>query len=216
MKLYDICIPKNNEKEIIEVAKELGFSAVVFLYPPKKVKEIKSGDFEVYTGIIIKGKNLSRIKKKDLGDNIVVAQGDGTEEVNKAILSNSNVDFIIDISSVKGKEHTHYRKSTLNQVLAKQALKSNIAYAVNFNRILNEKERIKLIGRIKQNIKIFQKFRVPITISSFATNTNELRNHSDLVSLAKTLGAKKVNSVEEIIKKKIDPNFISEGIKVIK
>lgn len=215
MKLYDICIPKNNEKEIIEVAKELGYSGVIFLYLPKKVKEIKSGELEVYTGLIIKGKNLSRIKKKDLDKNIVVAQGDGSEEVNKAILSNKNVDIVIDISSVKGREHTHYRKSTLNQVLAKLALKSKIAYAVNFNRILNEKERIKLIGRVKQNIKIFQQLKVQVMISSFATNKNELRNYSDLVSFARTLGAKKVSPLEEIIKKKIDPNFISEGIKMI-
>ncbi|UCD03814.1 MAG: hypothetical protein JSW73_04720 [Candidatus Woesearchaeota archaeon] len=215
MKLYDICIPKNNEKELIEIAKELGYSGIVFLYPPKKTKEVKSGDFEVYTGLLVKGKNISKIKKKDLGENIIVAQGDGSEEVNRAILSNKNVDIIIDVSSAKGKEHTHYRKSTLNQVLAKQALKSKITYAINFNRILNEKERIKLIGRVKQNIQIFQKSKVTIIICSFATNKNELRNYSDLVSFARTLGAKKVNPVEEIIRKKIDPNFISEGVRVI-
>ena len=67
-----------------------------------------------------------------------------------------------------------------------------------------------------QNVKIFQKFKVPIYIASFATNKYELRNYHDLVSLANILGVKKLSDLGELIKKKTDPNFITEGIKIIK
>ena len=217
MKLYDICIPQNNEKEIVKLAKDLGYSGAIFLYPLNKLKEVKAKDFEVFTSTLIEGKRISQIRKKDLKKvEFVVAKGDGEESTIKAILSNRNVDFIIDISSVKGREHTHYRKSTLNQVLAKKALVSKIGYIINFNRLLNEEKKVKLMGRIMQNIKIFQKFKVPILISSFATNKYELRNYDNLVSLARFMGVKKVASLEEYISKKKDPNFITEGVKIIK
>lgn len=216
MKKYDICIPKNNEKKLIKVAKELEYDGLIFLYSLKDLKRVKSKNFEVYTGLLIKNKEISKIKKKELSKaDFVFAEADGEETTIRAILSNRNVDFIYNISSIRGREHTHYRKSTLNQVLAKLALENNISYFVNFNRLLNEKNRIKLMGRVSQNIKIFQKFKVPILIGSFAESELDLRKYADLVSFARYLGAKKIDSLEEFIIDRKDPNFIKKGLRIV-
>lgn len=216
MKKYDICIPKNNEKELIKSAKELEYNGLIFLYKFKDFKKINFKDFEIYTGLLIEGKEIFKIKKRDLkmGD-FLFAEADGEESTVKAILSNKNIDFIFNLSSNTGRDHTHYRKSTLNQVLAKLALENDVAYIVNFNRFLNEENRIKLMGRISQNIKIFDKFRVPILIGSFAKNKYELRNYSDLISLLRYLNVKKPEELERFICERKDPKFIKKGLKII-
>lgn len=217
MKL-DICIPEDNEEELIDRAKQLGYEGLVFLYSPQELEEIESEDFTVFTGILVDSKDVSGLKKKDFSEaDLVVAEGDGTESTNRKILSDKRIDLTINLSHLKGKEHTHYRKSTLNQVLAKMARDNNMSYSISFARILKEESRrVKLLGRLMQNVKIFQKFKVPLLIHSFATCPKEMRNYDDLKSVAKVLGVKRLSSLYEIIRKKADSNFIREGLKKVK
>ena len=84
----------------------------------------------------------------------------------------------------------------MNQVLAKIAYDKNKTYYVNFARVLYSQKRSKLIGRMLQNIKFMNKYRVNISIGSFARDEKGFRLYDNLESFAKVLKARKLKAID--------------------
>ena len=120
-------------------------------------------------------------------DTAKISVSDGSEKNNRALLE-KGVKYITGLSTDEGKEHTHYRRSGVNQVLAKLAKEHGTTYIINFARILNSENRALLIGRIMQNVRIFKKYKVPIKVCSLAKVASELRSESDLEAFGRVLG----------------------------
>jgi RNase P/RNase MRP subunit p30 len=176
----DIVLPNKNEKKLLARAKELG-SDIMFAYEKPNLGE----------GIMIiasKPKELDSVRKKAKQAAFVVASS--TDETTiRLIMEAKWVKYFTNIETSTGRDHTHYRRSNFNQVLAKLARDTGKTYLVDFSHILriDGKKRDILLGRIKQNIKICKKFKVPVHIATFAEDEYGLRNPSDLKAFLRSL-----------------------------
>jgi RNase P/RNase MRP subunit p30 len=155
-------------------------------------------------GLIIQAskiKEVSLAKKYARKASFVVA--DSTEEKTiRYIMEQSWIQFFTNIETSTGRDHTHYRRSNFNQVLAKLAKDTKKTYVVDFSHLLSVtgRKRSILLGRIMQNIRVCDKFKVPVSIATFATSKEELRNPKDLQALLRALKTNKIADIMEIIK----------------
>jgi RNase P/RNase MRP subunit p30 len=178
--MQDIVLPNKNEKALLAKAKELG-AELMFAY-------LKPDPGEGMFILASKPKELDSVRKKAKQAAFVVASS--TDETTiRLIMEAKWVKYFTNIETSTGRNHTHYRRSNFNQVLAKIAKATGKTYLVDFSHILRVegKKRELLLGRIAQNIKICNKFKVPVSIVTFATNPYELRNPSDLKAFLRSL-----------------------------
>ena len=105
---------------------------------------------------------------------VIVLGGD--EKINRSAVENKKVDILLSPELNKSKDHLHYRKSGLNQVLCKLAKKNGVAIGFDFSLLLNSKERSKILGRMILNYKLCKKYKVKMVFSSFSKDKFELRN----------------------------------------
>jgi len=196
--MLDLVLSEN--KEILSYLEKLGYSSALkaVVFQPRNVADFK--------------------KLKFLPDTLVLGSAQD-EKLIRRLLEDKRIDGLINIESSTGREHTHYRRSGVNQVIAKIARENGKFYCMDFSRILQTPiyNRYILLGRMVQNIRIFQKYRVPIAIASFASNKYELRNRDALESFVRVLGTRKSVSVETLFKNKQDilSGKIRKGVRVL-
>lgn len=197
--MIDICLPKNNEEEIIARAGELGYSCMVFLYDfdkreqiSRKKQEFSKEKIDVKIGICLRPRTISQLKKQlnyfyMEADFIAVCSS--KEEIVREAVSSPKADAVFDVATATGRDAPHYRNSGFNQVLADLAAKNKVAYGVDFSQILDLEgwPRAKLWGREAQNTYICRR-RLPIIIASFAKNQWGLRKPEDLSAISRLLG----------------------------
>jgi len=135
--------------------------------------------------------NLNKANK----DNFNIAIG-GNYNLNKKILETKNINLLIDPEPLE-EDFMNYKNSGLNQVLVKLSKKNNIGIGFSLNRInkLNKIEKSKLFGKILQNIKLCNKYK----INYYIVNFNNDKNINDLTALALSLGTKNINIIQEVI-----------------
>ena len=175
------------------------------------------GFLRVYEVEIDKAKNINQIRKLNKELNIVEGG-----RLNREILTCKNIDILVSPEKNRGEDFLHHRNSGLNHILCNLAKKNKIAIAFSFNEVLktNGINRAKIIGRMRQNVKLCRKYKVDMIIASFAKDKYEIRSLSDLKSFARVIG---MNSLEvkrafiiadEILKRKKE--YIADGIKILK
>ena len=156
------------------------------------------------SGLIVRADKIREVSlARKFARNASFVVADSTEEKTiRYIMEQSWIQFFTNIETSTGRDHTHYRRSNFNQVLAKLARDTKKVYVVDFSHILNitGRKRAILLGRIMQNIRICDKFKVPVTIASFASNKHELRNPEDLKAFLRALKTKKLVDIEKMIK----------------
>jgi ribonuclease P/MRP protein subunit RPP1 len=118
---------------------------------------------------------------------LVVIQG-GDDKINRLAVENRKVDLLLSPEKGTRKDSMFFRNSGLNQVLCKLAFKNKISIGFNFSDILNSKDKLKIISRMVQNVKLCKKYKVKMVFSSFAKSKYELRSNAILASFAKLLG----------------------------
>jgi RNase P/RNase MRP subunit p30 len=229
-----ICLPKNNETELVEIGKEFGYESFIFLYELKskknlieiKTKLAKSLDVNYKVGIFFKPQNVSEIEKFNkalfIEADFICAEAH-EEKLVRAIVSQLKIDMIVNIATSSGKDATHYRRSGVNQVIAKLAKSNKLIYGVSFSNILSDSKRYRLLGRIMQNQRIFSKFKVPVEINCFAKNRWEIRSKDDLYSFAKVLKVKTLKKdfgekIKQYIRKKSNyrtRKLVRPGVKIV-
>ena len=62
---------------------------------------------------------------------------------------------------------------------------NNITLAFSFNLILNSNTKSKILGRIKQNLKLANKYKIKTLVASFANKPHQMRAYKDLSSFFK-------------------------------
>lgn len=165
--IYDIVFPNNNEQEFINQMDNLGYDGLIFIYEKQLPKNIQ------------KKTNIHYIKQNTKGF-INNPKRDGFESKQTKLIYNQEIqeksDFI------------HHRNSGLNHVLANLAKQKDILIGFNFNNILRttKKQRAKIIGRQKQNIRLTKHNN--IAIFSGATKPIEQRTQKQLKQFYGTLG----------------------------
>lgn len=212
----DFVLPQNNEQELLARAKELNLE-LCFLYPAEEfhqkkfypkglliqanaIKDLNQLQrFRNNKNCHLEGQFLNCKRPKGLSFNPVVRNekiflASQNEDVLKSALSRKGIFAITRVCSSSGREHTHYRRAGLNQALAKLAYENEIAYYIDFSEILNSsgKQRELLLGRIKQNIFLCEKYKVRVEIASFASKPEEMRSEKDLDGFLRVLRKTKI------------------------
>ncbi len=110
-----------------------------------------------------------------------------SEEDIRAAVEAKKADIIL-VSEKIMQDSMHYRRTALDNVICVLAAKKNIAFAFSFSSILNAKNRIAVMGKIMQNIRICRKYKVKIVFASFARSKFKMRGLEDLKAFARVLG----------------------------
>tara|TARA_Y100000310_G_scaffold193072_1_gene193030 strand:+ start:647 stop:1156 length:510 start_codon:yes stop_codon:yes gene_type:complete len=119
---------------------------------------------------------------------VVVLGGD--EDINRAAVECKNVDVLLCPERNRKGDGLHQRRSGLNQVLCKLARKNKVAIGFSFNLVLSAKgkERAKIIGRMRQNVRLCRKYQADMVLGSFAARKYELRSRDCLKAFGFVLG----------------------------
>ena len=132
-------------------------------------------------------------KAKELGFskllNLKVKEG-GSEDQNRKYTSDKQNDVLMNPELKSIGDKVHYRKSGLNQVLAKLAKQNDVAIGFGFSFILNLEgvQLGQMIGRMKQNVRICRKSKTKMVVCSYANNVKEMRGAKDLLAFANVIG----------------------------
>lgn len=194
--MQDLLIPNNNELALAHQAQLLNHISITFLKPFKRPAEIKQyGELlknqnmpiKYNIGILIqptKPKDLQLAKKLKPFVKTIVVISDGSEKLNRACLETPHIDYVFNLATATGRDHTHYRRGGVNQVHAKLARDNQITYGISFEKLLAETNwrRVKLLGRWLFNAKIFKKYKVPIEVFSLASQPENVRSPSILAA----------------------------------
>ncbi|MBI3035166.1 hypothetical protein HYY71_02485 [Candidatus Woesearchaeota archaeon] len=83
------------------------------------------------------------------------------------------------------------RESGLNHIICGIASKNDVAVGFSYSSLLNKNpvDSSQLIGRMIQNIRLCQKYKVKTVIGSFSERPFEMRARHDITSLFTMLGA---------------------------
>ena len=122
----------------------------------------------------------------------------GGWEKNRVILTDKNIEVLLNPHSGVKKDNLHFRQGGLNQVLCKLANKNNIIIAFSLDALRNKND----LGRVMANIKLCKKFNVKVLIISLAKTKFELRSANDLTAFGRTLGIEKKMWPTKKIKRK--------------
>ncbi|MBM3231944.1 hypothetical protein FJZ21_01020 [Candidatus Pacearchaeota archaeon] len=117
---------------------------------------------------MINNQNLEEVKrflKKEPNPRIVMAQNDN---FNRKILEYGKFDILLSVEKGERKDKIRQEDSGLNHVLAKIAVKNNIAIGIELEEIskLEPKEKASRLVKIIQNIIICRKSRTKIAIKN--------------------------------------------------
>ncbi|MEM4259721.1 MAG: RNase P subunit p30 family protein [Candidatus Woesearchaeota archaeon] len=172
--MKDIIFPNNNEISMIEMAVLLGIKELILVYTDLNVKKIKDERIKLQYGYVIKENEYNKINTLKKKFDYIFAVS------SRKAFENKNVNFIFDMELCYCKDSTHHRNSGLNQVLCKLAKKNKITLCINFNNLLNAKNKPLILGRIQQNIRLIKKYKNDFVIASFASSIWEMRNPKDI------------------------------------
>ncbi len=136
--------------------------------------------------------NIRIIKPKSKKDLLnlkgkVIALG-GNDKINR-LITESKAFMLLD-PEPKGKDFMHSKNSGLNQVLCNLANKNKVSIGFNINKIINstDQDKISIISKILQNVKLCLKYKVNLYIVNIIEAWSDERDTKDLKSFGAYLG----------------------------
>ena len=129
----------------------------------------------------------ARIKIKANKEKSIIFSSNN-DDLNRKILEKEKINILL-INLKDRKDYQKQRNSGFNQVLAKIAQKNKVTIGINFDEIIeakNKTEKTKILSRIQQNIMLCKKHK--LSMKFIIQNKNNQRNAYDLKSLALVLG----------------------------
>lgn len=183
--MVDFFVPNENEEELLNIV-GAGSKDIIFLYSMGDFKSAKVAN----KGILLKEKyTLNDIfKAQRLAKNVVVKYNDNI----RMILEKTKRIIIYGCENENKLDFIHHRNSGLNHILLAIAKKNRIRFLFNFKDFLSLTDNRKAIvlGRLKQNIMLYKKYKVMFNFASFATDKYEIKK--DYSSLQKLLESNKI------------------------
>jgi RNase P/RNase MRP subunit p30 len=129
--------------------------------------------------------------RKEINDSKgkIIIQG-GDLNINRFAVENKKVNILLSPEKNSKKDLMFSRRSGLNQVLCKLAAKNDVVIGFDFSYLLNStgKQKARILGRMRQNVKFCKKYKVKMIFSSFAKTKYELRSDDLLKVFSNILG----------------------------
>jgi len=116
--------------------------------------------------IILTEKNFNKLRdqvRNNKDKEIIFTSED--DELNRKVLEKLEIQILL-INLEKRKDYQKQRNSGLNQVMAKIAKKNNIKIGINFDELLDSKDKEKILSRISQNIELCNKYKIQMKFIS--------------------------------------------------
>jgi hypothetical protein len=178
--MHDIVFPQGNEEEFIKIAEKLGIKSLTFVYSDAKQFYAKKAEIKYDCAALCQPPKIPSLKSKKIPF-LCPASRDAIER---------GAPLVFAFETTEDKDHTHYRRSGLNQVLCKLATqkKTSIGFSLHTLLSVEGRKRATIMGRIMQNIIFLRKYKTNVKIASFATNPYEMRAPSEITSLFVSLG----------------------------
>lgn len=192
-----------NNVKLARQASEYGWEHINFSYDQNDFKdalnlndELKDNLKDIITfnyTLEIKSTNINEIRKavnKFRNDSLCISVIGGDLKVNRAVLENVKIDVL-------SRPYLKRYDSGLNHILAKEALKNNVAIELCFEDILKSylAPRAKIISNFRDIYTLYRKFDFPLILSSRAESIFDVKTTQDFVSVFKQTGL----SEDEII-----------------
>ena len=192
-----------NNVKLARQASEYGWEHINFSYNQNDFKnalnlsdELKDNLKDIITfnyTLEIKSTNINEIRKavhKFRNDSLCISVIGGDLKVNRAVLENVKIDVL-------SRPYLKRYDSGLNHILAKEALKNNVAIELCFEDILKSylAPRAKIISNFRDIYTLYRKFDFPLILSSRAESIFDVKTTQDFVSVFKQTGL----SEDEII-----------------
>ena len=192
-----------NNVKLARQASEYGWEHINFSYNQNDFKnalnlcdELEDNLKDIITfnyTLEIKSININEIRKavnKFRNDSLCISVIGGDLKVNRAVLENVKIDVL-------SRPYLKRYDSGLNHILAKEALKNNVAIELCFEDILKSylAPRAKIISNFRDIYTLYRKFDFPLILSSRAESIFDVKTTQDFVSVFKQTGL----SEDEII-----------------
>ncbi len=193
MPFYDLevhstlSIGEHRVEEMAHMARRLGLSGMgIVTYFPEISEIPKMEGVDIVTAVMLKAntpQELDALAKKARNRAEVLLAHGGNYEVNRAACENPLIDMLCHPELGR-------KDSGLDHVCMKSASENNVAVEVNFREILESyrRNRIYMLTAMKKNIKLCQKYEVPIVTCSGAVTKWGMRSGRELASIAYLLG----------------------------
>jgi len=162
------------EKEIEELSTLLGFTQTYFL--EKDLVVVKGTLKEI----------VLQAREAHLQKKLVLFEAD-TEDKLRFVLEKSPVDIILGAENIFNKDSPHYPKSGIDQILAKIAASQGKGLGFSISKILNAKNRAKLMHRMAFNLRLCQKYKVKVVFGNFSREKWEMRSSKDIEAVRRVL-----------------------------
>jgi ribonuclease P/MRP protein subunit RPP1 len=217
-----------NNLKLAGQASEYGWNHINFSYNQNEFQEalnLRQDLQSKLNGIIdfdftleIKSTNINEIRKvsnKFRNDASCISVVGGDLKVNRAVLENIKLDIL-------SRPYLKRYDSGLNHVLAKEAVRNNVAIELCFKDILKSylAPRAKVISNFKDIYTLYRKFDFPLILSSRAESIFDMRTTHDFVSVFKQTGLtgdeidKSFTAADNILKlNKNRDNLIFTGVR---
>jgi RNase P/RNase MRP subunit p30 len=198
--MIDVVLPHGNEKELIERAQVLGYKHLILAYSsysqhaamhqrsPRKNSNICT-IYSLYLSTSQKEEILKQTKKVVQQNGLVFTSG-RDNLFNRYVLDKTPVHALTDLEYVHPSDHTHYRRSGADQVLCSIAHNTKKIFITTLAALdhIAPHRRPLILGRIIQNIRLAQKYKVPYFFASFASTPSQMKGAHDVKSLLISLG----------------------------
>jgi RNase P/RNase MRP subunit p30 len=190
----DIVIPQGNEKELISMAKRLGYGSILLLYDfdsyisDKKALKVSEFGINIRIGVLTDNRTVFRAREKlgKYGSQKPFIAASGPLDLLE-VLEQSKADLVFGLENSSRKDFMHQRASGLNHTISKLARDKNIIIGFSLNQILKFNDPSVILGRISQNIRICRKYNVKTIFASFAKDPFMMRGPKDLATFFKFL-----------------------------
>ncbi len=185
--MIDIVFPEKNEQEFFDIARKLGYSGLVLVYPSlvaaKNAPKAPAG-LKVRVAVLAEPKKAFDLRSRGVLAFVRCSDQD------RAVLERGSADVLFSAEGTQPRDYIHQRGSGLNQVLCALARKNRVAISFSFSDVLASRgsQRAQLIGRMMQNIMLCRKYKVRMLIGSFAKDPWKMRSPHDLQSFFVVLG----------------------------
>lgn len=171
----DIVFPHNNEPEFLNLSKKLDISKITFCYPFGKKLDSRAFEFS---------SNSYEIKKAPFDAPMIsLSAGRDIFEMQKPLL-------IPWLEEMPRNDLMHSRHSGFNHILAELAYKNSHIVCFSHCALLNSGAAnfSTILGRMMQNVRLCQKYKVRMKLASFAKSPYQLRAAKEMESFGHFLG----------------------------
>lgn len=179
--MRDIVFPEHDEAAFLARAKTLGIKELVFVYEdPAQLREKR----DAKSALLAHPQGIEKARAKA---EFVLLK---SSEQDLHAVEHFAPDMLFDLESSPKFDALHQRASGLNHILAAACAKNGVKIAFSLHSLLaaSAERRAVLFGRIAQNIQLCRKYRVPMSIASFARTPGGMRSPEESSALFRMLG----------------------------